>query len=209
MSKKSESRDEIQNPVLVDPVLRETPTAMVDAVLMPTLGIHRLSDQVELPKYQTSKAGCFDTQVYLGESVREIKVWNPHMGREEARNVREDSTGRYVVLAPSERGLFPTGLVFHIPAGYALLGLARSSTGLKRGIQLTQSAAYIDEDYRGELMLPLLNTTLENIKVCHLERLIQFALVPYVQADIQHLKTRPGLVGDRVGGFGSTNSKTK
>lgn len=209
MSKKSEIRDEIQNPILVVPILPASTTSMADVVLMPRLGIHRLTASVDMPKYQTSKAGCFDVQVNLGEEIKAIKIWNPMLHREEERAVREDSTGRYIILLPGERGLFPSGLVCVIPAGYALLGLSRSSTGLKRFIQLAQSAAYIDEDYRGELLLPLMNTSSGNIKVMHLDRLIQFALVPYVQADIQDLKTRPELVGNRTGGFGSTNSKAK
>lgn len=66
------------------------------------------------------------------------------------------------VLGPGRRELVRTGLAIALPAGHAGLVLARSGTAVKHGIALVNAPGLIDEGYRGELRVLLLNTDREH-----------------------------------------------
>src|SRR3990172_2345193 len=60
-------------------------------------------------------------------------------------------------LAPGERMLFPTGFAVAIPAGYEIQIRPRSGLAFRHGVTLPNTPATIDSDYRGELMIMLVN----------------------------------------------------
>ena len=62
-----------------------------------------------------------------------------------------------LVIAPGQRVLVPTGLAIALPPGFELQVRPRSGLALKNGIVLPNSPGTIDEDYRGELQVILLN----------------------------------------------------
>ena len=62
-----------------------------------------------------------------------------------------------MTLAPGERALIPTGLAIALPAGYELQVRPRSGLALRHGIVLPNSPGTIDEDYRGEIGVIVLN----------------------------------------------------
>ena len=62
-----------------------------------------------------------------------------------------------ITLQPLERRLIPTGLYIALPEGYEAQVRPRSGLALKHGITVLNSPGTIDSDYRGELMVLLIN----------------------------------------------------
>ena len=63
-----------------------------------------------------------------------------------------------VTIPPGGRALIPTGLAIALPQGYELQIRPRSGLALKNGMTLPNSPGTIDEDYRGEIGIIMLNT---------------------------------------------------
>ena len=68
-------------------------------------------------------------------------------------------------LGPLERRLVRTGLALAIPDGYEAQVRPRSGLAVKHGLTLPNSPATIDSDYRGELMIPMINLGAEPVVV--------------------------------------------
>ncbi len=62
-----------------------------------------------------------------------------------------------VELAPGARALVPTGIAIALPAGFEAQVRPRSGLALRHGITLLNSPGTIDADYRGEIMVLLVN----------------------------------------------------
>jgi dUTP pyrophosphatase len=60
----------------------------------------------------------------------------------------------YIVIAPHQTVIIPTGIVSAFPEGYVALLQERGSTGTKG---IGQRAGVIDSSYRGEWMVPITN----------------------------------------------------
>ena len=69
------------------------------------------------------------------------------------------------VLAPLERRLFRTGLAIAVPEGYECQIRPRSGLALRHGITLPNTPATIDSDYRGEVMVALVNLGREPFEI--------------------------------------------
>ena len=67
-----------------------------------------------------------------------------------------------VVVPPGGRALIPTGLRVALPAGHEWQIRPRSGLALKQGVTLVNAPGTIDEDYRGEVGVILLNTGAED-----------------------------------------------
>lgn len=111
-----------------------------------------------------------------------------------------------ITLNPGETKLIPTGLGMEIPTGLVGLIFARSGISIKRGLAPANKVGVIDSDYRGEIMVALYNHSNEIQKIEKNERIAQFMLVPYIQADFALVdsldETKRG-----NNGFGSTGTK--
>ena len=68
-------------------------------------------------------------------------------------------------LAPLERRLFRTGFSIAVPDGFECQIRPRSGLALRHGITLPNTPATIDSDYRGELMVALVNLGTEPFEV--------------------------------------------
>ncbi len=68
-------------------------------------------------------------------------------------------------IDPLERRLVRTGLALAIPLGYEAQVRPRSGLAVKHGLTLPNSPATIDSDYRGELMIPMINLGREPVSV--------------------------------------------
>jgi dUTP pyrophosphatase len=62
-----------------------------------------------------------------------------------------------VTIDPGKRALIPTGIAIALPPGYELQIRPRSGLALRHGIVLPNSPGTIDEDYRGEIQVIVLN----------------------------------------------------
>lgn len=119
-------------------------------------------------------------------------------GADVAAAVRED-----VVLAPGERRAVPTGLVLAVPGGFEVQVRPRSGLALRHGVTIANAPGTIDSDYRGELLVILVNLGAQPYTVRRGERIAQLVVAPAEHARFEEAETLPGS-GRGDGGFGST-----
>ena len=108
-----------------------------------------------------------------------------------------------VTLAPGETKLIRTGVALAIPEGYVGLIFARSGLATKQGLAPANKVGVIDCDYRGEILVPLLNHSDTVRTVSAGERIAQIALIPYGKAAFELTETLDDTRRGE-GGFGST-----
>ena len=108
-----------------------------------------------------------------------------------------------VVIAPAGRVLIPTGFAIALPPGFELQIRPRSGLALKHGITLPNSPGTIDEDYRGEVQIIVLNAGDEPFTVTRGMRIAQGVLAPVFRAAWIEAETLDETVRG-IGGFGST-----
>ena len=132
-----------------------------------------------LPEYQTSGSAGMDLRANLTDSI---------------------------TLQPMERKLIPTGLFIALPEGYEAQIRPRSGLSIKRGLSLVNAIGTIDSDYRGELMVPMINFSAEAQTIEDGERIAQMVIARYEQASRSQVsvlsETERG-----AGGFGSSGTK--
>jgi dUTP pyrophosphatase len=107
------------------------------------------------------------------------------------------------VQAPLERRLFRTGLSIALPEGYECQIRPRSGLALRHGITLPNSPATIDSDYRGELMVALVNLGAEPFEVTRGMRIAQMVVARVEAVAFQPVEKLPESIRG-VSGFGST-----
>ena len=108
-----------------------------------------------------------------------------------------------VTLRPMERRLIPTGLYIALPQGYEAQIRPRSGLALKHGVTVLNSPGTIDADYRGELMVLLVNLSAEDFVVNDGERIAQMVVARHETVDFAEVseldETERG-----AGGYGHT-----
>jgi dUTP pyrophosphatase len=110
-----------------------------------------------------------------------------------------------LVILPGGRALVPTGLRIALPAGHELQVRPRSGLALKHGIILPNSPGTIDEDYRGELQVIVMNAGTEPFTVERGTRIAQAVLAPVLRARWAEVAELPDTARG-LGGFGSTGT---
>lgn len=108
-------------------------------------------------------------------------------------------------LAPGERGLVPTGLRLALPQGTVADVRPRSGLALKHGVTVLNTPGTIDQDYRGELGVLLINhDQRETFTWKRGDRIAQLVVLPVVDADFREVKGDFGSTERGSGGWGST-----
>jgi len=108
-------------------------------------------------------------------------------------------------LAPLERRLFRTGFAIAVPDGFECQVRPRSGLALRHGITLPNTPATIDSDYRGELMIMLVNLGADTFDVTRGMRIAQMVIARVERVTFRPVEALPST--DRgPGGFGSTGS---
>lgn len=108
-------------------------------------------------------------------------------------------------IAPLERRLVRTGLALAIPAGYEAQVRPRSGLAVNHGLTLPNAPATIDSDYRGELMIPMINLGTEPVVVARGMRIAQLVFQRVEAVELREVAELPP--SERgVGGFGSTGA---
>lgn len=110
-----------------------------------------------------------------------------------------------ISIGPGERTLVPTGLTIALPPGYELQVRPRSGLALRHGITLPNTPGTIDEDYRGEISVIVLNTGSETFIVERGTRIAQAVLAPVSRAQWQEVDSLD-VTARNAGGFGSTGT---
>jgi dUTP pyrophosphatase len=108
-----------------------------------------------------------------------------------------------IEILPGARAAIPTGLSFAIPAGFEGQVRPRSGLARKLGITLPNAPGTIDSDYRGEVLVLLMNLGAERYIVTPGDRIGQLVIAPVVIAELEEVtaldETERG-----GGGFGHT-----
>ena len=113
---------------------------------------------------------------------------------------------KIINLKPLERTLVPTGLFIELPDGYEAQIRPRSGLALKKGITVLNTTGTIDADYRGEIMVILINLSNENAEICNGDRICQMVINRHEKVSFEKVEvlneTKRG-----EGRFGHTGSK--
>ena len=108
-----------------------------------------------------------------------------------------------VTIEPGEIKLIPSGFAVALPPAYELQVRPRSGLAIKKGITIVNAPGTIDADYRGEIMIGLVNLGREPYTINRGDRVAQMILAPVCQAKLKVVEnleqTKRG-----AGGFGHT-----
>lgn len=111
-----------------------------------------------------------------------------------------------ITLKPMARQLVPTGLYIALPAGFEAQIRPRSGLALKHGITVLNTPGTIDADYRGELMVLLVNFSDTDVVINDGERIAQMVIARHEQGSFEPVdildETERG-----AGGYGHTGVK--
>ena len=140
------------------------------------LKIQRLENNRVLPEYKTVGASGMDLCAGISEPI---------------------------TIKPLERKLIPTGLKIELEHGFEAQIRPRSGLSIKHGITLINCVGTIDEDYRGEIQIPVVNLSNVEYTILPDERIAQMVIAKYEQADIEVVTELSDTVRGE-GGFGST-----
>ena len=133
----------------------------------------------QLPAYQTTGSAGMDLRAWLPEPV---------------------------TLAPMARKLIPTGLYMALPHGHEAQIRPRSGLAIKRGLTLINTPGTIDSDYRGEVMVPMVNLSTEEQVIEDGERIAQMIISRYERAEWEQVETLEETARG-AGGFGHSGTK--
>lgn len=88
-----------------------------------------------------------------------------------------------ITLNPMERRLIGTGLHIALPIGYEAQIRPRSGLALKHGITVLNSPGTVDADYRGEIMVLLVNLSNDAFVINDSERIAQMIIARHEQGE--------------------------
>jgi dUTP pyrophosphatase len=134
--------------------------------------------EVPLPRYQTAGAAGMDLHAAIAEAV---------------------------VIPPLGRARVATGLALALPLSFEGQVRPRSGLAARSGLTVLNAPGTVDSDYRGELIVLLVNLSDAAATIAPLERIAQLVIAPVARAELV-----PADELDRtdrgVGGYGSTGS---
>lgn len=87
-------------------------------------------------------------------------------------------------LEPGQRALVPTGVAIALPPGHAGLVTPRSGLAIKHGISVVNGPGLVDPNYRGELMVVLVNLGDETFHGDPGDRIAQLLIIPFAAPPI-------------------------
>lgn len=111
-----------------------------------------------------------------------------------------------ITLLPMQRQLVPTGLYIALPEGYEAQIRPRSGLALKHGITVLNTPGTVDADYRGEIMVLLVNFSNEPFIVKDGERIAQMIVAKHEQVSFELTETLDETERG-AGGYGHTGLK--
>lgn len=115
-----------------------------------------------------------------------------------------NASGEAITILPGERKAVPSGIaIAPESSGVVALVCARSGLSSKHGIALANSVGVIDSDYRGEILVSMINHSAEPYTIAPGERVAQLMFVPVMKAVFEAVDELDSTYRG-AGGFGST-----
>jgi dUTP pyrophosphatase len=108
-----------------------------------------------------------------------------------------------ITLAPGQRLGIPTGWTMELPTGYEAQVRPRSGLSLRHGITVVNAPGTIDSDYRGEIVVLLVNLGQASYTIAPGDRVAQMVIAPVARATVEET-TELTETARGSGGFGHT-----
>ena len=108
-----------------------------------------------------------------------------------------------VEIAPRARAAVGTGFAMAIEPGFEAQVRPRSGLAREHGLTLTNAPGTIDSDYRGEVVVLLVNHGEAPVRIEPRQRIAQLVIAPVVRAELVEVDELPA-TSRGAGGFGST-----
>jgi dUTP pyrophosphatase len=146
---------------------------------MKTLRVSRMRADAVVPRYKTSGAAGLDLAACLDAPL---------------------------VIASGGTARVPTGLQIALPTGHEGQVRPRSGLAARHGVTVLNAPGTIDEDYRGEVQVLLINHGSEAFTIKSGDRIAQLIVAPVTQVEVDTVNDEAALGGTERGdgGFGST-----
>ena len=138
--------------------------------------VQKLSPTATIPQKMTENASGFDLFADISEPV---------------------------VLNPLEWKQIPTGIALEIPVGYEAQIRPRSGLSSTLGLSILNSPGTIDSDYRGEIIVILINLSPNPIRIEPEMRIAQIVFCPVISPQLIEAQTLSESLR-QDGGFGHT-----
>ena len=138
--------------------------------------VKRFDKNIKLPTYKTSGSSGMDLMAYIKNKI---------------------------TINPGKIALVPNGIALAIPENYEIQIRPRSGLAAKKGISVLNTPGTVDSDYRGEIIIILINLSKKSFVVKSGDRVAQMILCPVAKGKLQEVKNLPKTVRGK-GGFGST-----
>ena len=138
--------------------------------------VKKFDKNIKLPTYKTSGSSGMDLVAYIKNKI---------------------------IINPGKTAKIPTGIAVAIPKNYEIQIRPRSGLAAKKGISVLNTPGTVDSDYRGEIIIILINLSKKSFVVKSGDRVAQMILCPVAKGKLQVVKNLPKTVRGK-GGFGST-----
>jgi dUTP pyrophosphatase len=138
--------------------------------------VKKFDKNIKLPTYKTSGSSGMDLVAYIKNKI---------------------------TIDPGKTAIIPTGIAVAIPKNYEIQIRPRSGLAAKKGISVLNTPGTVDSDYRGEIIIILINLSKKSFVVKSGDRVAQMILCPVAKGKLQEVKNLPKTVRGK-GGFGST-----
>ncbi|HBQ10513.1 MAG: dUTP diphosphatase [Sandaracinaceae bacterium] len=146
---------------------------------MSTLRIKRLRPDASMPRYATEGAAGLDLAAAIDAPIE---------------------------LAPGARAAVPTGIAIALPAGHEGQVRPRSGLSSRHGVTVVNAPGTIDEDYRGEVKVLLVNLGDAPHTISSGDRIAQLVVAPVTRVTLEEAETLDETARG-AGGFGSTGAR--
>jgi dUTP pyrophosphatase len=108
-----------------------------------------------------------------------------------------------ISIAPGQRLGVPTGWSMELPAGFEAQVRPRSGMALRYGVTVVNAPGTIDSDYRGEIIVLLINLGQEAHTIAPGDRVAQLVIAPVLRAVVEEAAELSSSARG-TGGFGHT-----
>lgn len=141
--------------------------------------VQRLDSRARMPGYMTADASGLDLYALLSADDADLTVY------------------------PGERKTLATGIALAVPSGYEGQIRPRSGLAARHGVTILNTPGTIDADYRGEILVVMINLSPVKFVVRNGDRIAQLVVAPVAHVRLVETDALPE-TGRGDGGFGST-----
>lgn len=121
----------------------------------------KLSEGAIMPVYQTEGASGADIRALIAEPLE---------------------------IAPGARCAVPTGVYVEVPVGYEVQIRPRSGLAVREGVTVLNTPGTIDSDYRGEIVVIMINLSDKPFRIASGDRIAQMVVCPVVHGVLEEVE---------------------